>query len=130
MSHARRVDERASSCRTIGPAAIPMLRPLWNHLGFNCAAMQARQEGSVVVEMLNHYRRPLRAGDLLGGDGGLAAFSEQGADLHPFPFPGRDRYAGRRAEAVGMKFDQKLHKIMTFTAEDLTRLAERRPRLA
>ena len=27
--------------------------------------MQDRQEGSVVVEMLNHYRRPLRAGDLL-----------------------------------------------------------------
>jgi acyl-CoA thioester hydrolase len=29
---------------------------LWNHLGFDRAAMQERQEGSVVVEMLNHYR--------------------------------------------------------------------------
>ena len=37
---------------------------LWNHLGFDRAAMQERQEGSVVVEMLNHYRRPLQAGDL------------------------------------------------------------------
>ena len=37
---------------------------LWNHLGFDRTAMQERQEGSVVVEMLNHYRRPLRAGDL------------------------------------------------------------------
>jgi acyl-CoA thioester hydrolase len=37
---------------------------LWNHLGFDRAAMQERQEGSVVVEMLNHYRAfPVRGGD-------------------------------------------------------------------
>ena len=55
----------AGSCRVISSAATPTPRRwLWNHLGFDRAAMQERSEGSVVVEMLNHYRRPLRAGDL------------------------------------------------------------------
>ena len=48
---------------------------LWNHLGFDRTAMQERQEGSVVVEMLNHYRRPLHAGDLVVVMSGLAATS-------------------------------------------------------
>ena len=34
------------------------------------------------------------------------------------------------AEAIGMKFDQKVRKIMTFTREDQARLAERTLRLA
>ena len=76
---------------------------LWNHLGFDRAAMQEREEGSVVVEMLNHYRRPLRAGDLLVVMSGLAVLHRQGADLHPLPVRGRDRHAcclrrGRRHE--------------------------------
>ena len=66
---------------------------LWNHLGFDRAAMQERQEGSVVVEMLNHYRRPLHAGDLAVVMSGLATFTDKIADLHALPVRGRDRHA-------------------------------------
>ncbi len=36
---------------------------VWNRMGFDRAAMQERQEGSVVVEMMQYYRRPLAPGD-------------------------------------------------------------------
>lgn len=101
---------------------------LWNHLGFDRAAMQDRQEGSVVVEMLNRYRRPLRAGDLAVVMSGLAAFSDKILTFTHFLFEAESGTLAASAEAVGMKFDQKVRKIMTFSAEDRARLAERKLR--
>ena len=103
---------------------------LWNHLGFDRAAMQERQEGSVVVERLNHYRRPLRAGDLLVVMSGLASFTDKVLTFTHFLFEAETGTLAACAEAVGMKFDQKIRKIMTFTEEDQMRLGERKLRLA
>ena len=99
---------------------------LWNHLGFDRAAMQTREEGSVVVEMLNHYRRPLRAGDLAVVMSGLASFTSKVLVFTHFLFEAETGTLAACAEAVGMKFDQKVRKIMSFSAEDQARLAARR----
>jgi acyl-CoA thioester hydrolase len=101
---------------------------LWNHLGFDRTAMQERGEGSVVVEMLNHYRQPLRAGDLVVVMSGLAEFSDKVLKFTHFLFDAESGTLAACAEAVGMKFDQKIRKIMTFSAEDQARLAERKLR--
>ena len=103
---------------------------LWNHLGFDRTAMQERQEGSVVVEMLNHYRHPLRAGDLLVVMSGLASFTDKVLTFTHFLFEAETGTLAACAEAVGMKFDQKVRKIMTFSTEDQTRLGQRMLRLA
>jgi acyl-CoA thioester hydrolase len=95
---------------------------LWNHMGFNRAAMQENQEGSVVVEMLNHYRRPLRAGDLCVVMSGLAAFTAKTVVFTHFLFEAETGTLAACAEAVGMKFDQKIRKIMSFSAEDQARM--------
>ena len=101
---------------------------LWNHLGFDRAAMQERQEGSVVVEMLQHYRQPLYAGDLVVVMSGLADFSDKVLKFTHFLFEAESGTLAACAEAVGMKFDQKVRKIMTFSTEDQARLAERKLR--
>jgi acyl-CoA thioester hydrolase len=101
---------------------------LWNYLGFDRSAMQERGEGSVVVEMLNHYRRPLRAGDLIVVMSGLADFTDKVLKFTHFLFEAESGTLVACAEAVGMKFDQKIRKIMTFSAEDQARLAERKLR--
>jgi len=101
---------------------------LWNHLGFDRTAMQVRGEGSVVVEMLNHYRRPLHAGDLIVVMSGLADFSDKVLKFTHFLFEAETGMLAACAEAVGMKFDQRIRKIMTFSAEDQARLAERKLR--
>ncbi len=102
---------------------------LWNHLGFDRAAMQERQEGSVVVEMLNHYRRPLQAGDLAVVMSGLATFTDKTITFTHFLFEAETGTLAACAEAVGMKFDQKVRKIMTFPPEDRARMEARRLRL-
>ena len=88
------------------------------------------QEGSVVVEMLNDYRRPLRAGDLLVVMSGLAAFTDKVLTFTHFLFEAETGTLAACAEAIGMKLDQKIRKTMTFTREEQTRLAERQIRLA
>jgi len=103
---------------------------LWNHLGFDRAAMQDRQEGSIVVEMLNHYRRPLGAGDLVVVMSGLASFTDKALTFNHFLFEVESGTLAAAAEAVGMKFDQKSRKTMPFSTDDLTRLGERQLRLA
>lgn len=101
---------------------------LWNHLGFDRTAMQERGEGSVVVEMLSHYRRPLRAGDLVVVMSGLADFSDKVLKFTHFLFEAETGMLAACAEAVGMKFDQKIRKIMPFSADDQARLAGRKLR--
>jgi acyl-CoA thioester hydrolase len=103
---------------------------LWNHLGFDRAAMQDRQEGTIMVEMLNRYLRPLHAGDLVVVMSGLAAFTDKVLTFTHFLFEAETGMLAACAEAVGMKFDQKVRKIMTFNQEDQARLRERQLRLA
>ena len=103
---------------------------LWNHLGFDRAAMQDRQEGSVVVEMLSRYRQALRAGDLLVVMSGLASFTDKVLTFNHFLFEAETGTLAACAEAVGMKFDQRNRKIMPFSQEDLARLGERQLKLA
>ncbi|MBS0220735.1 MAG: hypothetical protein JSR91_08335 [Proteobacteria bacterium] len=59
---------------------------LWNHFGFDRAAMQERGEGTVVVETLHTYRAWLRAGDLLVILSGLADFSDKVLKLAHYAF--------------------------------------------
>jgi len=92
--------------------------------------MQDRQEGSVVMEMLNRYRRPLRAGDLLVVMSGLAAFTDRVLTFTHFLFEAETGTLAACAEAIGMKLDQKIRKTMTFTKDDQTRLAARQLRFA
>lgn len=103
---------------------------LWNHLGLDRAAMQDRQEGSVVVEMLNHYRRPLRAGDLVVVMSGLGAFTSRVLTFTHFLFEAETGTLAACAEAIGMKLDQKIRKTMAFTKEEQLRLGERQLRLS
>lgn len=102
---------------------------LWNHLGFDRGAMQERGEGSVVVEMLQHYRTPLRAGDLLVVMSGLADFTDKILKFSHFLFEAETGKLAACAEAIGMKFDQKQRRIMLFSAEDQARLATLKLRL-
>ncbi|UYN93777.1 MAG: acyl-ACP thioesterase [Enhydrobacter sp.] len=101
---------------------------LWNHLGLDRAAMQEHQEGSVVVEMLSHYRGPLRAGDLAVVMSGLADFSDKILKFTHFLFDGESGTLAACAEAVGMKFDQRVRKIMAFTEAERVRLTARKLR--
>jgi acyl-CoA thioesterase FadM len=78
--------------------------------------------------MLQHYRRPLHAGDLVVVMSGLADFSDKVLKFTHFLFEAETGMLAACAEAVGMKFDQKIRKIMTFSAEDQARLAERKLR--
>jgi len=95
---------------------------LWNHMGFDRAAMQDRHEGSVVLEMLQQYRRPLQAGDATVLMSGLAGFSDKIVKLVHFLFDAETGTLAASAEAIGVKFDQQARKIMTFTDEDRARL--------
>ena len=80
--------------------------------------------------MLNHYRRCLHAGDLLVVMSGLASFTDKVLTLAHFLFEAETGTLAACAEAIGMKFDQKIRKIMTFTPQDQVRLGERKLRLA
>lgn len=97
---------------------------LWNHMGFDRSAMQARGEGSVVVETLHSYREPLQAGALLVIMSGLADYTDKILRLMHFAFDAESGTLAACSEGIGMKFDQKHRKIMTFSAEDQARLAK------
>jgi acyl-CoA thioester hydrolase len=99
---------------------------LWNHMGFDRAGMQQRQEGSVVVEMMQYYRRPLSPGDAVIVMSGLAGHSDKIVRLAHFLFEAETGMLAACAEAVGVKFDQKVRKVMTFSEEERARLAARK----
>jgi acyl-CoA thioester hydrolase len=101
---------------------------LWNHMGFDRSAMQERGEGSVVVETLHSYREPLQAGALLVIMSGLAGYTDKILKLMHFAFDAESGTLAACSEAIGMKFDQKRRKIMSFSVEDRARLAERKLR--
>jgi acyl-CoA thioester hydrolase len=106
--------------------AAPML---WNHFGFDRAAMQECGVGTVVVETLHTYRAPLQAGALLVILSGLADFTDKILRLVHYAFDAESGTLAACSEGVGMKFDQKARKIMTFSDEDRLRLSERKLRL-
>jgi acyl-CoA thioester hydrolase len=97
---------------------------LWNYLGFDRAAMQERGEGTVVVETLHSYREPLQAGTLLVIMSGLADFTDKILKLVHFAFDAESGTLAACSEGIGMKFDQKIRKIMTFSGDDQARLAQ------
>lgn len=99
---------------------------IWNHIGFDRAAMQQAREGSVVVEVMQYYRAPMAAGDAAVLMSGLADFSDKIIKLVHFLFDAETGTLAACAEAVGVKFDQKIRKIMTFTDQERARLAGRK----
>jgi acyl-CoA thioester hydrolase len=101
---------------------------LWNHMGFDRAAMQQRQQGSVVVEMLQSYRRPLSPGDAMIVMSGLADYSDKIVRLTHFLFDAETGTLAACAEGVAVKFDQKARKAMAFSEEERDRLAARKLR--
>ncbi len=101
---------------------------IWNNMGFDRAAMQQRQEGSVVVEMMQYYRRPLVAGDAAIVMSGLADHGDKIVKLAHFIFEAETGMLAACAEAVGVKFDQKIRKVMAFSEEERTWLVARKLR--
>jgi acyl-CoA thioester hydrolase len=101
---------------------------VWNRLGFDRAAMAQRQEGSVVVEMMQYYRRPLSPGDAVIVMSGLADHSDKIIRLAHFLFEAETGTLAACAEAVGVKFDQKIRKVMAFSAAEFALLADRKLR--
>jgi acyl-CoA thioester hydrolase len=106
--------------------AAPML---WNHMGFDRAAMQVRGEGTVVVETLQSYGAALKAGDLMVVMSGLADFSTKTVKLVHFAYEAESGTLCARAEGIAMKFDQKARKVMPFSDDDRARLAACQARL-
>lgn len=102
---------------------------LWHHVGFDRATMQARQEGSVVVEMMQHNRGTIGAGDGCIVMSGLAGFTDKVLNLVHYTFDAETGMAAACAEATAVKFDQKIRKIMVFTEQERARLGERQLRL-
>ena len=96
---------------------------LWNHFGFDRGAMQARGEGTVVVETLHSYRSTLKSGALLTIMSGLADYTDKILKLVHYAFDTESGTLAACSEGIGMKFDQKARKIMTFSGEDQARLA-------
>jgi acyl-CoA thioester hydrolase len=101
---------------------------VWNRMGFDRAAMAERQEGSVVVEMMQYYRRPLSPGDAVIVMSGLADHSDKTIRLAHFLFEAETGTLAACAEAVGVKFDQKVRKVMAFSEQERTLLANRKLR--
>jgi acyl-CoA thioester hydrolase len=145
LEEAERIGLIMTGCATIKPAecdeagvflprhqfgrysdAAPML---WNHFGFDRAAMQERGEGTVVMETLHTYRSPLQAGTLLVILSGLADFTDKVLRLVHYAFDAESGTLAACSEGVSMKFDQRARKIMAFSAEDQRRLSERKLRL-
>ena len=96
---------------------------VWNRMGFDRAAMAERQEGSVVVEMMQYYRRPLSPGDAVIVMSGLADHSDKIIRLAHFLFEAETGTLAACAEAVGVKFDQKVRKVMAFSEQERALLA-------
>jgi acyl-CoA thioester hydrolase len=61
---------------------------------------------------------------------GLASSTDKVLVFTHFLFEAETGTLAACAEAIGMKFDQKVRKIMTFTKEDQARLIKRTLRLA
>jgi acyl-CoA thioester hydrolase len=79
-----------------------------------------------VVEMMQYYRVPIGAGEAAVVMSGLADFTTKVIKLVHFLFDAETGTLAACAEAVGVKFDQKIRKIVTFSDEERARLAGRK----
>jgi acyl-CoA thioester hydrolase len=80
--------------------------------------------------MRNEHHGALRAGDLAIVLSGLASFTDKILTFSHFLFEAETGTLVACAEAVGVKFDQKIRKIMRFTDEDRARLERRKLQFA
>lgn len=102
----------------------------WQAMGFDRARMRDRQQGTVVLELRNEIRRPLRAGALTVVMSGILAATDKTMHLVHFLFDADSGELAAVADGVGVLFDQRIRKIAPFTAEDRERLATKILRLA
>lgn len=102
----------------------------WQAMGFDRARMRDRQQGTVVLELRNEIRRPLRAGALTVVMSGILAATDKTMHLAHFLFDADSGELAAVADGAGVLFDQRIRKIAPFTSEDRERLATRVLRLA
>jgi len=76
--------------------------------------------------MMQYYRRALMAGDAAIVMSGLADFGDKIMKLAHFVFEAETGTLAACAEAVGVKFDQKVRKVMAFSEEERGWLAARK----
>lgn len=102
----------------------------WQAMGFDRARMRDRQQGTVVLELRNEIRRPLRAGALTVVMSGILAATDKTMHLAHFLFDADSGELAAVADGAGVLFDQRIRKIAPFTSEDRERLATKILRLA
>ncbi len=102
----------------------------WQAMGFDRLSMREREQGTVVLELRNEIRRPLRAGTLTVVKSGILAATDKTMHLAHFLFDADSGELAAVADGVGVLFDQRIRKIAPFTAEDRGRLATKILRLA
>lgn len=102
----------------------------WQGAGFDRLQMRDRDQGTVVLELRNEIRRPLRAGALTVVKSGLLAMTEKTMHIAHFLFDADSGELAAVADGVGVLFDQKARKLVSFAASERERLAARILRLA
>ncbi len=102
----------------------------WQGAGFDRLQMRERDQGTVVLELRNEIRRPLRAGALVVVKSGVLATTEKTMHIAHFMFDADSGELAAVADGVGVLFDQKARKLVTFAADERERLAARILRLA
>jgi acyl-CoA thioester hydrolase len=102
----------------------------WQGAGFDRLQMRDRDQGTVVLELRNEIRRPLRAGALTVVKSGLLAITDKTMHIAHFTFDADSGELAAVADGVGVLFDQKARKLVTFAADERERLSARILRLA
>ncbi|MGE0423285.1 MAG: acyl-CoA thioesterase [Reyranellaceae bacterium] len=101
----------------------------WHGAGFDRIEMRDRDQGTVVLELRNEIRRPLRAGALSMVKSGVLATTDKTMHIVHFLFDADSGELAATADGVGVLFDQKARKIALFAPEERARLAARVARL-
>jgi len=102
----------------------------WQAMGFDRAKMRDREQGTVVLELRNEIRRPLRPGALTVVMSGILATTDKTMHIVHFLFDADCGELAAVADGVGVLFDQRIRKIAPFTSEDRARLTTKILRLA
>ncbi len=102
----------------------------WQGAGFDRLQMRDRDQGTVVLELRNEIRRPLRAGALVVIKSGVLAVTDKTMHIVHFMFDADSGELAAVADGVGVLFDQKARKLVTFAADERKRLDDRILRLA
>ena len=97
----------------------------WQGAGFDRIQMRERGQGTVVLELRNEIRRPLRAGALTVVKSGLLATTDKTMHIAHFLFDADTGELAAAADGVGVLFDQRARKLVSFAADERERLAAR-----